>query len=170
MTLQRRQGTNGICNYSVPQNITIVTQFTLLSTISAVLRYCPGGCRTLLLPHCTCPESKSASSYFMVVTMKNSSRYYTLPNYLLHLFHFHLSVALALQVLIFIYNGRDDEKLASHSARAMVFDANTTLSVVGVHVTENITRTNNFGRMRITTPHDGYNQLMILQCLIATSR
>ena len=104
------------------------------------------------------------------MTVKNSPRYYTLPNYLLHLFHFHLSVALALQVLIFIYNGRDDEKLASHSARTMVFDANTTLCVVGVHVSENITWTNNFGRMRIATPHDGSNQLVILQRLITTSR
>ena len=90
-----------------------------------------------------------------------------LPNYLLHLFHFHLSVALAPQVLIFIYNGRE---LASHSARAMVFDANTTLPVVDVHVTENITWTNNFGRMRVATPHDGSNQLVILQRLITTSR
>ena len=79
-------------------------------------------------------------------------------------------MTLALQVLIFICNGRDDEKLASHSARAMVFDANTTLPVVDVHVTENITWTNNFGRMRVATPHDGSNQLVILQCIIATSR
>jgi hypothetical protein len=64
---------------------------------------------------------------------------------LLHLFRCHLSIALALRVRIFVYNGRDDEELASHSARAMVFDANTTLPVVGVRVTENINWTNNSG-------------------------
>jgi hypothetical protein len=70
-----------------------------------------------------------------------------------HFFRCHLSIAFGLRVRIFIYNGRDDEKIASHSARAMVFDANTTLPVVGIHVTENITWTNILSRIRIPTPY-----------------
>jgi hypothetical protein len=98
----------------------------------------------------------------------------TVPNHLLHLFHCHLSIALVLvlRVRIFVHNGRDDEELASHRARAMVFDANTTLPVIGAHVTENITWTNNLGGCRIPYPNppDGSNLLGSTQCLIATSR
>lgn len=59
----------------------------------------------------------------------------TALNHFLHLFRCHLSIALAL-VRVFIYNGGDDEELASQGARAMNFDANM---AVGVQVMENIT-------------------------------
>ena len=62
-----------------------------------------------------------------------------LTNHLLHLFRCHLSIVLALRIRIVIYNGRGDVELPSHGTRAMVFDANATLLLVGVDVRENIT-------------------------------
>lgn len=71
----------------------------------------------------------------------------TALNHFLHLFRCHLSIALAL-VRVFIYNGGDDEELASQGARAMNFDANMAVPV-GVQVMENITWHNEMGGCQI---------------------
>ena len=92
-----------------------------------------------------------------------------LTSHLLHLFGCHLSIVLALRIRIFVYNGRDDVELPSHGTRAMVFDANATLLLVGVDVRENITWIDHIGACRNPTPCGSSNLLGSNQRLRATS-
>ena len=93
--------------------------------------------------------------------------YNTVPNYFLHLFQWHFSIVLVLQVHMLIYNSCDDVELASQGTRAMVFNANATLPqvVAGVPITENITWINN-----LCLNPGSSNLLRSSQCLCATGR